>query len=338
MLKLPSGGARIPAALTRTGVFVYQTPEGPRREYRSPEEVFADASLATLRGAPVTLGHPREAVTAETWDALAVGHGGDDVRRDGDVVAASVYVSSSRALDVIERGEAREISLGYDTEFVAEPGVSPEGEAFDGRQTRIVYNHIALVPRGRAGREVSLRLDSAGDQEIPTVKIEIIAGVEYEIGSADHKAAVEARTRRDAEDQALLREARAIKRQALIDRVAAKVKGFTARADADEGSIMMEALKRLAPNFSVEGKSPEFVAGAFAMALEMTMPAPAPEPVAEEPEMEREAPVVVDGAAEKIRKDAAQPKSEPAEPSLSLAEEARAKMIRRGQTLGKDRL
>ncbi len=336
VLRLPSGGAKIPAALTRSGVFVYQTPTGPRREWRPPKEVFAPESLETLRGAPVTVGHPRSGVTASSWRALAVGHGGDDVRRDGELVAATVYVHDADALEAIESGEAREISLGYDTEFVERSGITPEGEAYDGVQTRIVYNHIALVPRGRAGREVSLRLDAAGDQEITPVKIEIIDGTEYEVGSAEHTAAKAARARRDAEDAALVREARAIRRSHLIERVAAKVKGFTARADAGEDQIMLDALKRMAPNFSVEGRSPEFIAGAFAMALEMMMPPAAPEP-AEEPEMEREAPVVVDGAqgAEKVRSDAAR-KTE--DPELSPAEKARAEMIRRGSTIGKDRL
>jgi len=59
----------------RTGVLRYRDGTGREWcEYRPPEEVFAADSLATLRAAPVTDGHPSEMVRADSWTALARGH------------------------------------------------------------------------------------------------------------------------------------------------------------------------------------------------------------------------------------------------------------------------
>lgn len=44
--------------LTRTGVFLYQLPDGTvRREYRPPEEVFNADSLRLYKGIPITDDH-----------------------------------------------------------------------------------------------------------------------------------------------------------------------------------------------------------------------------------------------------------------------------------------
>ena len=65
------GGLIIPAALTRTGVFTYYRDDGtPVRELRHPDEVFSAKSLATLRSAPITIGHPLEGINPGNWVKL----------------------------------------------------------------------------------------------------------------------------------------------------------------------------------------------------------------------------------------------------------------------------
>src|SRR4051812_7910672 len=56
----PTGGLRLDAQITRSGIFLYCNPDGTtRREYRPPTEVQSPASLATLAACPVTVGHKR---------------------------------------------------------------------------------------------------------------------------------------------------------------------------------------------------------------------------------------------------------------------------------------
>jgi len=159
----PGGGLRIPAAVTRVGVLEYEDAEGNRwGEFRPADEVFAEDSLATLRGAPLTDLHPPKLVTPETWKRVAIGHVGDDVRRDGDFVAASVIVQDGLAVERVQAGERREVSCGYECDLDETPGVH-EGTPYQRVQRGIRYNHLGIGPEGwgRAGSEVSLRLDGA---------------------------------------------------------------------------------------------------------------------------------------------------------------------------------
>lgn len=217
--RTPQGGIRAPAYLTRVGVFEYRNPDGSiRRELRPPDEVFAAESLATLRGAPVTHLHVAE-IDAKNWQLHTKGHVADDsVRRDGNFVAADLVIQDARIVEMIERGELVEISLGYQAIMDETPGVW-EGQPYDAVQRSIVYNHAALGPKnwGRAGSKVALRLDSRGDAIPPCAeddgeqarlaapemhmdakKFELVNGVEYEVGTAAHREAVR---RRDSEEE-----------------------------------------------------------------------------------------------------------------------------------------
>jgi hypothetical protein len=267
--------------LTRTGVFAYRQADGStRREYRPADEVFAPSALEALRAAPVTVEHPTAGarrVTAETWQGVAVGHVGDDVRADSDrrFVEGSVVISDARAISRVDSGALREVSVGYDVDLEMTAGVSPEGEPYDAIQRRIRPNHVALVPRGRAGSDVTLRLDSAGD-EIPDplpqkdpdpMKIKI-AGREYDAGSPEAEAAIAALSARADAAEA---EAKTARSRALRERVrAAKIE---TRADADDNAVMVDVVKRIAPDVDLASASPDYVAGAFAVAIAIAMKA-----------------------------------------------------------------
>lgn len=155
----------MPAALTRTGVLPYSDGTRQWTEYRPPEEVFSEDSLASLRGAPVVDLHPDRSVTAENFKALSLGHVHDDVGREGEsgLVVGTVTVNDAEACQRIDAGERREVSCGYTCEVDPTPGVTPAGERYDAVQRSIRYNHVGIGPAGwgRAGSDVALRLDGA---------------------------------------------------------------------------------------------------------------------------------------------------------------------------------
>ncbi len=160
--RTPQGFLRVPAFLTRAGVFEYKRHDGTVvRELRPPEEVFKADSLASLSAAPVTDLHPTEMVNPKNVRKLAVGHVSEAVRQDGHLVAASITIEDEDSIAAVERGDRREISCGYQCRIDATPG-QWNGSSYDCVQREIVYNHAALGPRnwGRAGSEVALRLDS----------------------------------------------------------------------------------------------------------------------------------------------------------------------------------
>jgi hypothetical protein len=160
--ELPDGSLRVDASPTRAGILEYSDGEGRTwREYRPADEAFAAESLASLRGVTVTKGHPAGLVTAETWKDVAKGHVGDDVRRDGGLVATSLVVRDAGAVAAVKAHELVELSAGYECDIDPTPGLTPDGERYDAIQRNVRFNHVALLPpgTGRAGPECALRLD-----------------------------------------------------------------------------------------------------------------------------------------------------------------------------------
>ena len=141
--------------INRTGVQEYLAgelsldgdPERVVKVYRLPEDVFAPAALASFEGKDVSLGHPPEMFTAENQSAYSKGHL-EHVRRVGDNTVADLFIKDPVLASQVESGAMREVSCGYNCKF--EPYL-------DGyRQTNIIGNHLAVVPRGRAGHDVAI--------------------------------------------------------------------------------------------------------------------------------------------------------------------------------------
>jgi len=160
------GYIRADAVVTRTGVFTYRNADGSiRRELRHPDEVFKQDSLSTLSMIPITDGHPAERlVNADNARELTVGHVGENIKVDAPHIMASLAVTHADGVESVDLGK-RSLSLGYKVDLVKEDGIY-NGERYDYRQTNIRYNHLALVPRGRAGPEAQLNLDEADGVQV----------------------------------------------------------------------------------------------------------------------------------------------------------------------------
>lgn len=170
------------AIVTCCGVFTYKRADGTlQRELRLPEEVFASATLESLKLKPVTLNHPTELVTPENADMLQVGSLGDNPSctnqeyngngeptdwkklTDGLNVAVDMIITKKDAIDAVINGK-QGLSMGYTCDIeMAEPGSTWCGVEYDYIQRNIKYNHCAIVDAGRAGdnAKIELRVDSA---------------------------------------------------------------------------------------------------------------------------------------------------------------------------------
>lgn len=122
------------------------------RVYRSEKEVRDANSLRSFSHAPITIGHPDEAVTSQNWKDLAVGEVSTEATWEDNKIRLPLILKDQRAVGVLDRG-TRELSAGYRCQLVVSDGVTPEGETYDAEQTNIRVNHLAIVPRGRAGAE-----------------------------------------------------------------------------------------------------------------------------------------------------------------------------------------
>lgn len=145
------------AFVARSGVQVYGGREvgildrDVVRVWRPEAEVRAVDSMTTFQHAPITLGHP-ERVNAENWKDLAKGEVSTEAEWVDNKIRLPLIVKDAEAIAAIEGG-TRELSAGYSCQLEFADGVTPEGEAYDAVQRKIRINHIAIVPKGRAGSE-----------------------------------------------------------------------------------------------------------------------------------------------------------------------------------------
>lgn len=121
------------------------------RVNRPESEVFSDKSLNTLTRLPVTVDHPVEQVTSDNWNQYAVGDVGDAYARDGVWVVVNPMIKDSRGVEASQTTH-KEISMGYTANIVA----SSDKSIADFDQTDIVFNHLSLVPKGRAGEQARI--------------------------------------------------------------------------------------------------------------------------------------------------------------------------------------
>jgi hypothetical protein len=124
--------------------------------YRPPEEVFSPATMASFEGKSLTNNHPppQEFVGPDNVERYEYGHvqnvrKGEEPLESGDwPLVADLVIKREPLLSEVKSGRQRELSCGYDYEL-----------ARDGNkllQTKIVGNHVAVVPKGRAGAEARI--------------------------------------------------------------------------------------------------------------------------------------------------------------------------------------
>ena len=154
------GYLRVWCHAARTGTQIYRRADGSQvREYRPPEEVSDPDSLGTFGMKPATWGHPPVLLDAKNTNQYQVGYSGSQVRFTDGFVEVALVVTDKDAIERIQRKDATQVSAGYRVDFDPSPGITPEGESYDGVQRKIRVNHIAIVPQGRAGPNVRLLLD-----------------------------------------------------------------------------------------------------------------------------------------------------------------------------------
>ena len=284
--KTPQGGILAPANLTRTGVFLYPQEDGTtQRELRLPEEVFSADSLASLRGAPLTVDHPAS-VNADNWRAVAVGHVDGDARKDGDFVAADIRINDGETIkrvNATDETRLTELSCGYSCDIDKTPG-EYEGTQYDSIQRNISYNHVAIGPAnwGRAGNDVKLRLDglhyAKGQALIGPNPIKVImpdpiapAVVHTDASVAALNAEIAVLKSEKSTLTTQLAQASDPKRldglvAARVELVSAAVKALGGEYKADGKSdldVMTDTVAKLDPTLKLDGESADFVKAAF---------------------------------------------------------------------------
>lgn len=148
--------------IARTGTYQYLREElglegtGIVTVYREPNEVFDLRTIASFNGKAFTDTHPSVDVTADNWSIYSKGELTDVRRGKGamsNFLVADILVRDPIVINEIESGAKREVSAGYECEYVER-----DGKIY---QTAIRGNHVALVQAGRAGSAVRINDEQA---------------------------------------------------------------------------------------------------------------------------------------------------------------------------------
>lgn len=175
--KTPEGFIQDSPIIGRVGILEYRQLDGSiRREFRPPEEAFNPDSLASLKGKPVTIGHPGLVRSDNIKAVKPIGTVLTEGKQDGDFIRADMVIYS---LDT----SGRELSCGYSLDTEETPG-EWNGQRYDAIQRNIKYNHVAVVPKGRAGPVARLNMDGSQEyeyeEETRTMKLKLDNGIEYD--------------------------------------------------------------------------------------------------------------------------------------------------------------
>jgi hypothetical protein len=134
--------------------------------YRDPSEVFSPSTLSSFEGKTFTVTHPDNLLDPDNDGDHHVGHAqnirkGSEPLESGDwPMLADIIVKGADAIQRIRNGE-RQLSCGYAYKL------AKNGNGFE--QRNIIGNHVALVPKGRAGADARIN-DAAPDKEVRPVK------------------------------------------------------------------------------------------------------------------------------------------------------------------------
>lgn len=168
-----TGFLRCTASILCAGVMTYQRselessnpPEGLQelRVYVSSEELCRPEGIASLEGMPAVIGHTWQ-TSAALSDCGSI-FGTPCIEQIDEVphLIAGILLKQPEAVRRVmlpagDPNRLEEISSAGDWGIIWEPGISPDGEAYDGYFVQLSYNHVALLPpgAGRAGGSVRI--------------------------------------------------------------------------------------------------------------------------------------------------------------------------------------
>jgi len=101
---------------------------------------------------------------------LTVGAIGSDVTFEDGKLYADLTAWDDQAISLIESGKMRELSAGYSYDPDMTPGEF-QGQAYDGVMRSICGNHVALVERGRIGKDAVISDSLPFEMRFTTMKL-----------------------------------------------------------------------------------------------------------------------------------------------------------------------
>ena len=256
------GFLRVPGYVAKTGIQEYTASElsldgDPNRivrVMRPADEVFNSDSLDSYMSVDVTLGHPIELVSSETYKKDTVGTVTGSATKDGDFVVADLIIKDQDAIKQVQAGTVQ-LSAGYTTNY---DDAVPEGADYEFIQRDIKINHVALVSRARAGAQarifdnqkkdrpmgIKVNLDSGRSVEVEDQATATLIGVTIDGLKQQAKDATEEKEKIEAEKDKVEAEKDALEEEAKKAKAASSDEAITKRVA--EISKTLDSAKKVA--------------------------------------------------------------------------------------------
>ena len=146
--------------VTKEGVFPYLgksidsslEPEQIYMVYRPYESISSEETLESFNCVPLIENHEMLGEGFTPYDNRKADGVLFNTMSENGVMYGDIKIFSENLKKCIEHGK-KELSIGYTCDYVKEKG-DFNGENYDYKQLNIIGNHIALVEKGRAGRDV----------------------------------------------------------------------------------------------------------------------------------------------------------------------------------------
>ena len=191
-----SGAMVAPATLARVGIMEYSAgqlgnlfADKPKGEVikvmTRAEDLFHEDAIESARSAPITIGHPDVDVSVKNADYLQKGNldGVPFKDEDGVHLSGHIILTHEESLNLVDAG-VDQLSSGHDARLVRLSDEEAEELGYHAYKTNIRHNHIAIVPRGRAG---SARIKDEKEEPNEEVKMydqEHVSGLEARLDAA----------------------------------------------------------------------------------------------------------------------------------------------------------
>jgi len=143
-------------------------PDKIYRLWRPAEEL--EKAVATINGIPVLRKHVATSAADHKFRDT-IGTTGTAARWEAPFIKDELVIWAAPDIELIENREKFALSPGYRYEPVMENG-DFEGQHYDGRMTKIVFNHVAVVEHGR---QAEVAIDSADELQWRAIERAITA-------------------------------------------------------------------------------------------------------------------------------------------------------------------
>ena len=205
-----SGQMIAPCTIARTGIMEYQAkdlgaqfkdhaPDDIIKVMTLPEDLFDAASIDSYRAAPFTVGHPKDDVDTENAKDLMKGmlEGTPCKDESGEELVGTMVLNDADTIALV-RSNVNQLSSGHNAVLVL---CDFDSVGYHAKKTNIRANHIAIVPKGRAG--VASIADSADVEEeviddvaviLPVIEVAKVADAGTEVKVADAALVAEVET------------------------------------------------------------------------------------------------------------------------------------------------